>query len=133
MARPAGQVIVRMDPGEIANVSGRAMGRAMNQVAEEIELYIQEHSSTLYPPPSKPGQYPHERSGDFKSGVHVTGTQRGFTVYSRAPYGIYLEEGNTRGMAPRPWAYRALVARDWLAKVAKLAREFTGGSRRRSR
>lgn len=127
MARPRGQVIVHYDVAEVAEASGRAFDKAARQVAGEIEAYMQAKCSRPYPPASKPGQYPKIRSGEHVSGIHVTGTRNGVTVYAEALHSLFLEHG-TVNMEPRPWADRALNARDWMARIAKLARQFTGGS-----
>lgn len=137
MARPAGQVIVRIDVDEIVEASGRAWDKAAKQVASEIDEHIYRNlSKRQSPPTSRPGQYPHvgqERGNPhLRDEYTVTGTRQGFKVYARVPHGLYLNEG-TPNMAPRPWATKAMNARDWIAKTAKLAREFTGGSRRRSK
>jgi hypothetical protein len=135
MARPAGEVIVHFDVDAVAEASGRAFDRAARQVATEIEAYMIGKMSRPNPTgknPSAPGQYPKMVSAALIEGVRVTGTRNGVTVYSRQPYGRYLDEGTDK-MAPRPWATRALFARDWMARIARLAREFTGGSRRRSK
>lgn len=129
MARPRGQVIVKFNVDEVREASGRAFDRAAKQVAGEIEAYMQQKCSRLYPPESKPGQYPKMRTGQHVGGIHVTGSRNGFTVYAEAPHSVFLEEG-TVNMAPRPWATRAMMARDWMSRIARLARQYTGGSKK---
>lgn len=127
----SGQVIVKYDLRAVEEASGRAFDRAAAQVAKEIEAYIQTKSSRPYPPASKPGQYPRVRTGEFVGTVNVTGSRRGIFVRSPVPHGRFLEEG-TVNMDPRPWATKALNARDWMSRIAKLARQYTGGSRKPS-
>ncbi len=136
MARPAGQVIVRMDVEAIVEASGRAFDKAAKQVAGELDEYIQAQiTKAQSPPPSRPGQYPHVGAKydhpKLYESYSVTGTRQGLKVYCRVPHGLYLNEGTDK-MAPRPWATRAINARDWMARIAKLARQYTGGGRRRS-
>ena len=137
MARPAGQVIVRMDVERIMETSGRAWDRAAARVAMELDEKIQrEITKRQSPPPSKTGQYPHigarfDHPKLFES-YTVTGTRQGLKVYCTVPHGLYLNEGTSR-MAKRPWATRAITYRDWAARIAQLARQETGGSRRRSK
>ena len=137
MARPAGQVVVRMDVGQIEEASGRAMDKAAKQVAEELSAYIQTQITKKQSlPASKPGQYPHvgEKYDHRKlyEGYTVTGTRHGLKVYSQVPHGRYLEEKSPSD-GGRPWATRAMESRDWMARIAKLAWEYTGGSRRGSK
>lgn len=136
MAAPRGQVIVRFPIAEVEEASKRALSRAAKEVAAEIEAYaIAKSSRPCDGRPgshSKPGQYPKMETGEFVSGLRVTGSNTGITFYSQAPHGRYLEEG-TINMDPRPWATKAANARNWMAKIAKLARQYTGGSRKPTR
>lgn len=151
--------------------SQRAIGRAFRQVAGELESYIRgEWVSTPFPPPSEPYTPPHLRTGSFRAGVRVSGSEKGLTISSTEPYGAYLEHGVKRAarqvgakrakririrmgktgtsgmgesmrkvahalmkgpwyMKPRPWARAALTRNRQTieARIAKLAREYTGG------
>ena len=140
MARPKGQVLIRQPAIPIPEASGRAWDRAMSQVAEELELHMQEHMATEHPPPSTSPGYPHARTHNLRSGLRVTGTRNGFTIYISGPgsaYARYVNEG-TRNMGPRPYTPDARERETggggwerWLERAARLARDLTGGSRRR--
>ena len=136
MARPSGEELIRLPVAEIVETSGRAFDKAAKQVAAEIEAYMISKMSRPCDRSkgghSRPGQYPKMEKGWLVEGIRVTGSRNGIGVYCREPYGRYLDEG-TENMQPRPWAMRALEARDWMERIANLAREYTGGSRRRSK
>ena len=59
--------------------------------------------------PSEPGEYPKKKTGWFSGGLSVGATSQDLQVglYSRANYGIPLEEGfissSGREVLPRPW------------------------------
>jgi hypothetical protein len=139
MAAPKGQIIVRMNIDAIEDASRRATSRAAKVVAAELEGYIERQiTKKQSPPASKPGQYPHIGPSFEKPKLYanfrVTGTDTGLTVYCSVPHGKILEDKVLLTGTPggRLWATRAMAARNWMAKVQKLARELTGGDRRRS-
>lgn len=123
MARPKGTLIVAFDPSVAIRTTKAALAAANLQVAGEIQADIQRKSARLYPPASKPGQYPRMRTGEFNTGVYVSGTANGIRVYSEAPHGVHLQYG-TKNMEPRPWATKSLESRDWGARVQKLAAAY---------
>ena len=129
MARPRGQVVVHYDIDAVADASGRAFDKAAKQVATEIEAYMKAKTARPYPPVSRPEQYPRARTYELNSGIHVTGTRNGITVFNEAVHGVILQRKYDDGTpGGRDWADRALRARDWMGRIAKLAREFTGGN-----
>ena len=131
-----GTVIVKFQRRRALRRTKAAMGRAYKEVAKEIEREIKQKVSRSFPPASAPFQYPRRRTGRFRSGIAVTGTVNGITVSSVMPYGKFLEEGTSR-MLPRTWARRVLLfganRKKWEARIAALAKKFTGGSKLRGR
>src|SRR6185436_10705844 len=121
MARPVGTEVVSFDVRRAIKATQAAMAQGFREVAADMAVYLDRQVSRPYPPASKPGQYPHIRSGEFAEGVTITGTVNGIRVYSAAPHGIMLQTG-TVNMDPRPWATKLLNARDWEALVKKKAR-----------
>lgn len=122
MARPAGELIFQWDTSKALNATQAAIAAAMRRVAQEAEESIRRKVSTPYPPASRPGAYPHLRTGEFEAGITVTGTVNGIKVYSEAPYGGYLDQGTDK-MAPRPWAGRGVMALNPNLKLIKYASE----------
>lgn len=86
----------------------RGLERLRN-AAEELRDYIRGKVSTRYPPASRPGQYPHRRTGDFHRSIRyrVLKELRRMRVYSNDRKAKWLEYGTQR-MAPRPTFRRAL-------------------------
>jgi hypothetical protein len=67
--------------------------------------------STPGPPRSTPGNPPHVDTGDLVVSVESSVDNRDMTgrVGTNLEYGLYLETGTKRGLAPRPWLRRALA------------------------
>jgi len=128
-----GVIIEKYKVKRAVRASQRALARAYREVALEMEVEMQVRCrNKQYPPASKPGQYPAERTGNFVRGINVTGTANGITVASGMLRGKWLEEGTSR-MAARPWAKRVLVQARWEKKIAEKALKYTGGGKRRAR
>lgn len=131
-----GDVIVKFKRRRSLRRTDAALGRAYKQVAKEMEREMKQKVSRLFPPASAPFRYPRRRTGRFRSGIAVTGTVKGITVSSVQPYGKWLEEG-TANMRPRTWARRVLIfganRKKWEARIAALAKKFSGGSTLRGR
>lgn len=77
--------------------------------------------STPYPPPSRPGEPPHRRTGRLRASVAREVTWDESTVIGRVgsnvKYAKWLELGTSR-MAARPWLRRALIeTRNAIAKI----------------
>jgi phage gpG-like protein len=60
--------------------------------------------------PSSPGEPPHKQTGRLRASVQYEVDTPNLTarVGTNLPYGLYLELGTKRGLAPRPWLRRAL-------------------------
>jgi len=130
MARPKGSVADAASIDYVRDVPRRRFIQAAHVVALELEGYIKERCSRVnpypYKNPSAGGEYPKMRTGNFADGVRVVVADQGrygaeLRIYSAMPYGKFLESGTTN-MEARPWASRALEAKDWIARVTKLAR-----------
>lgn len=128
MGRPKGSRAGEIDVEKAEKYPAVLWERAARAVAGEIEDWIKLKSSRPNPTganPSKPGEYPKTVTGEFVDGVNVvySRTNNSLRVYSVAPHGKYLNSG-TRNMEPRPWATKALASRDWLKRIAQVARAF---------
>ena len=129
----SGTIITKFKTKGRIKSSQRALGRAYKEVAAMMEIEMKVKSrAKQYPPASRPGQYPAERTGNFATGINVTGTANGITVASGMPYGKLLESGTSR-MSPRPWANRVMRQKKWGKKIAALALKYTGGKARTSK
>jgi hypothetical protein len=118
-----GVIVKRIPIPDVKGVSNYAKRNAAKEVAAELEGWIQGHCSRPAPPASKPGQYPRARSYEFVTGVNVTGTEKYLTVASQAMHGVYMEDPDgTRPNGRRRWATKAVKAKDWVAKIKRLAR-----------
>lgn len=69
--------------------------------AKPIETYIKAKVSIPYPPPSKPGNPPHRRTGRFQRNWQVRGLDKTLRIRNHTYYGPFLEAG-TSIMAARP-------------------------------
>jgi hypothetical protein len=67
--------------------------------------------STPGPPRSSPGNPPHVDTGALVASIESSVDNRDMTgrVGTNLEYGLYLELGTKRGLAPRPWLRRALA------------------------
>ena len=129
----SGTIITKFKTKARIRSSQRALGRAYREVAQDIENEMKTKSrAKQYPPASRPGQFPAERTGNFAHGINVTGTAKGITVASTMGYGKLLESGTSK-MSPRPWAHRVLRQKKWETKIAKLAMKYTGGKAKTSK
>jgi hypothetical protein len=103
---------------------------AVEQVRGELEEYVKNACSKPYPPPSKAGNYPHLRTGEFVDGLSVVYSEEAsaFRMYSKTHdnHGRFLAEGLRDGTT-RPYGPLAGQARDWSARVTKVARKMNGG------
>lgn len=61
--------------------------------------------------PSAPGEPPHKQLGRLRASVTYEVDEPDLTarVGTNLPYGLFLELGTSRGLAPRPWLRRALA------------------------
>lgn len=75
----------------------RGVGIAEEVAAEAVRLSTQKQ----YPPASKPGTPPAQRSGNFARKIRIVRTSKGARLVFFAPYSSYVLQG-TRHMDPRP-------------------------------
>jgi len=61
--------------------------------------------------PSAPGEPPRKQTGRLRASVAYEVDEAALTarVGTNLDYGLYLELGTMRGLAPRPWLRRALA------------------------
>lgn len=97
--------LIEFKTGFVIHRTRRAMTKAMDKVAGEMQRDIKRKiTRAKSPPPSRPGAHPHKDTGFLSDAFTVE--RRGLRMYLRTPqYGIYLETG-TRNMAARPWIHR---------------------------
>lgn len=124
--RPKGQRIDSLDVERAEEFPRKLWDKSARIVAAELENWIRNHSARPNPTgkqPSQPGEYPKAVTTRFLRGVRViyAKSANSFRVYSKMPYGRFLQEG-TETMEPRPWATKALEAQDWIQRVAIIAR-----------
>ena len=140
----SGTIITKFKTQQTIRASKNALGKAYKEVAAAIEAEVKTKCRAKQSPPSsRPGQYPSEDTGNFATGINVTGTANGITIASNHLYGAYLEHGvgphATKkggihpGMAARPWASKILKLKKWEGQIAKLAMEYTGGKAKTSK
>jgi hypothetical protein len=124
MARPAGQKFNEVDIDKAQDVPRRIWRLAVEQVRGELEDYVKAACSKPYPPASTAGNYPHLRTGNLVDGLKVVYSEpdNALKMYSREPYGKWLQNGQLRDNTARPFGTKALLARDWVARIAKVAR-----------
>lgn len=128
MARPAGINVLELDVEKAQGFGVKLWERAARSVAGEMEEWAQRHSSRPNPTgknPSKPGQYPKLVSGEFVDGIRFVYSReaKAIRAYTRAKHGVFLQEG-TPNMEKRDWATKTMEAKNWLARVATVARAF---------
>ena len=103
-----------------------AVYSAMEAVGPEIILHIQDRSGVPYPPASKAGTYPHQRTGEFVEGLSASFdfADTTLTIWSLTHdhHGWFLQHGIRDG-TKRPYANLMLRDRDWGARITELARE----------
>jgi hypothetical protein len=102
---------------------------AVEQVRGELEEYVKNACSKPYPPSSKPGNYPNLRTGEFVDGLSVVYSEEAaaFRLYSKTHdnHGRFLAEGLRDGTT-RPYGALAAQAKDWSARVTRVARKMNG-------
>jgi hypothetical protein len=127
MARPAGQKFNEMDIDKAQDVPRRIWRMAVEQVRGELEDYVKAACSKPYPPASRPGNYPHLRTGEFVDGLSVAYSEEdsAFRMYSKTSdnHGRFLNEGLRDGTT-RPYGALTLQVRDWSARVMQVARRM---------
>jgi hypothetical protein len=80
---------------------------------------------------SSPLNYPYEESGEFRGNLYTTVTDSGSGVslrlYSQTKrnHGKFLNEGTSK-MKPRPYGELILVKKNWVARIAQVARALNG-------
>jgi hypothetical protein len=98
--------------GEAARVyaRGRAL-RDITRVVAAIRDRAVELLSVPGPAPSAPGEPPHTQTGNLIANVDYSIDERTMTWRVGTPviYGLYLETGTRRGIAPRPWLRPAMA------------------------
>jgi len=128
MARPKGTVAGELDIERAQNIPRMVWERAARSVAGELEDLAKRNCSRLNlsgKNPSKPGEYPKLVSGQLVYGIRVVYSRDAneLRIYSQAIYGKFLNSG-TRKMESRPWALKVLASRDWIKRIAAVARAF---------
>ncbi len=102
-----------------ASVDG-SLQKAMDNTASAMTKVLQFRLSKPFPPPSKPGRYPHMRRPrkGLRSSTTVKREGRSLYVHVRQ-YGIWLETGTER-MAARPFIRRTIhdQRRKWLRHLS---------------
>lgn len=85
------------------------MVEVLHEIADELWEYVDTNLSTPAPPHSNPGQFPHEISGDLRTGIiaAVNESDLSLILSSSAPHTIHLELG-THNMEPRPFLRPAI-------------------------
>jgi hypothetical protein len=116
---------------------------AMEAVADELLHELKVEVSTFCPvyatgkgKHSPEFGYPFEESGEFRGNLYTTVTVGGggvsLRLYSltKKNHGKFLNEGWTtkggRKVAPRPYGELILVKKNWVARIAEVARALNG-------
>jgi hypothetical protein len=108
---------------------------AMEVVGDEMLHELKVEVSTPCPnypknkrlPHSPPYGYPYEESGEFRGNLYTTVIERGPSVVlqlwskTRRNHGKFLNEGTVK-MKPRPYGELILVKKNWIARIAEVAR-----------
>jgi hypothetical protein len=125
MGRPGGQKFNEVDIDKAQDVPRRIWRMAVEQVRGELEAYVKAACSKPYPPASTAGNYPHLRTGELVEGIRVVYSEpdNALRMYSKTHdhHGVFLQEGLRDGTT-RPFGTKALLARDWVARIAKVAK-----------
>lgn len=91
-------------------------------VASAITQELRSRVGTPYPPPSRPGQPPHRRTGRLQRGINgntvLSGNRLIMTHFARAPYAAFVAFG-TRRMAARQFLF---YTRDQIARLLRALR-----------
>jgi hypothetical protein len=136
------EVAWNMIEGAVENAKGQ-LRAAMEVVADELLHELKVEVSTFCPvyatgkgKHSPPFAYPYEESGEFRGNLYTTVTDSGSGVslrlYSKTKnnHGKYLNEGwtarNGTKVAARPYGELILVKKNWVARIAEVARALNG-------
>lgn len=129
MARPAGQMLEAIDAERGTKIPRSVWRTAVEQVRGELEEYVKNACSKPYPPASTNGNYPNLRTGEFVDGLSVVYSEEAaaFRLYSKTHdnHGRFLAEGLRDGTT-RPYGPLAAQAKDWSARVTRVARKMNG-------
>ena len=111
---------------------------AMEVVADELLHELKAEVSTPCPvyatgkgKHSSPYGYPYEESGEFRGNLYTTVTKGAngvsLRLYSQTKrnHGKYLNEGTSK-MKPRPYGELILVKKNWVGRIAQVARAMNG-------
>jgi hypothetical protein len=131
------EVAWSMIEGAVENAKGQ-LRAALEVVGAELLHELKVEVSTFCPvyatgkgKHSSPFNYPFEESGEFRGNLYTTVTDSGSGVslrlYSRTKdnHGKYLNEGTSK-MQPRPYGELILVKKNWVARIAQVARALNG-------
>lgn len=132
---PKGRVITEFRTRQASRTSVRALDRALKVVGKEMETAILKKIERQGPPRSVPGQPPSRDKGNLYNSVVVT-SSKGVIRVRTVNYGLFLE-GGTSNMDARPFVRPVLFSKGartkWSRKIAKLAKQFSGGNKTKSR
>jgi hypothetical protein len=122
-------LLEEVDAERDAKIPRSVWRSAVEQVRTELEDYVKAACSKPYPPASTDGNYPHLRTGEFVDGLSVVYSEENsaFRMYSKTHdrHGQFLAEGLRDGTT-RPYGPLAAQARDWNARVQRVARKMNG-------
>ena len=125
----------------MVNQARRKVRAAMEAVGDELLHELKVEVSTLCPnypkrrrgiPHSPPYGYPFEESGEFRGNLSTRVVEQPGSVslqlwsHTRRNHGKFLNEGwtakNGTKVAPRPYGELILVRKNWIARIAEVAR-----------
>lgn len=133
MGRPAGALLDEVEVTRDRDIPPRYHQAAIDIVRAEMEAMLKERCSRPYPPSGAPGDYPAARTYRLVEGLHVVYSrpEHAYHVYSKAPHGKWLQNGQVNGGQPRPFGDLIQQERDWNERVRDVAAELAKGARRR--
>lgn len=83
---------------------GTAMTKAMGAAATQAEGRVKERAREEF----YTGDRPYTRTGNLLNSIQSTAKDQRGVVYVGAEYGVYLEMGTSRGIAPRAYVRRGV-------------------------
>lgn len=97
------------------SMRGAAMTQAMAAAATQAEGKVKERAREEF----YTGSRPYTRTGNLLNSIQSTAKDQQGVVYVGAEYGVYLEMGTSRGIAPRAYVRRGVEQN--LGQIAQAA------------
>jgi hypothetical protein len=95
---------------ELTNVVRTAMLQRLEETGKMVADQVRHNISTLGPPASDPGQFPHIKKGDLYLSIYhkvLVSPRPQVIIGSTVPHAVFLELGTVK-MSPRPFLMRTL-------------------------